>query len=552
MDNTVRHPPLDTVPGAAELLLATRSPMVVAMGPELLTRHNDAYACLMLDAGRSALGVLPLRELSPELWERAGPLIMQAMLGGQSAVLPDQLFCISRNGCADETYLTISCDPILDGGRCAGVMISLTETTEHVVGTRRTATLREVAAASAGARSVVDACQRALDALARHSRDVPFALIYLGDAEGRHARLVASTALPTGTAASAPVIPLRYSYERRSWPLSVALERNGVVIVDDLLTRFGPLPAGDWPFAPTTAVVLPLAAPGLQSADCVLIAGVSARHALDEPTLDFIDLLAKQVAAGIAGGRLQEDEERNAAARAAAALASARRRARVRAMKERFAGVLEERTRLAREIHDTLLQGVTGISLNLQAVLPQVRTSPAAALEALERIAEMAAHTSREARRAVWDIRPQALSARELVRAIESAARLALGESTLALRVSTEGRSRRVHPEVQAAVLRIVQEAVANVSRHAAARTIRITVSYRGARLRVTVVDDGRGFTVERDFSSYTGHWGLVGMQERARQVGAALRVRSAPGRGTAVTLEVAMAAARRSPRRAA
>ncbi|HJU66721.1 MAG TPA: GAF domain-containing sensor histidine kinase [Gemmatimonadaceae bacterium] len=538
---------MDTIfPRTVELLLATRSPMVVATGPELLTRHNEAYACLMLDAGRSPLDVMPLRELSPELWERAGPLILQAMLGGQSAVLPDQLFCISRNGCANETYLTIACDPVIDGGRCTGVMISLTETTEHVVGARRTATLREVATASAGARSVADACHRALDALSRHSRDVPFALIYLvGDAERGEARLVASTALPAGTAASAAIIPIRSSQERRSWPLAAAIEKKGAVVVEDLLTRFGPLPGGDWPFAPRTAVVMPLAAPGRQRADCVLVAGISARHALDDATLDFIDLLAKQIAAGIAGGQLREDEERNAAARA-------KRRARVRAMKERFAGVLEERTRLAREIHDTLLQGVTGISLNLQAVLPQVRTSPTAALEALERIAELAAQTSREARRAVWDIRPQALKGRELVRAIESVARLALGESTLSLRVTMEGRPRRVRADVQGTVLRIVQEAVANVARHAAARTVRITLRFQKARLRVSVVDDGRGFTVHPDFTSYTGHWGLLGMQERARQFGASLHVRSAPGRGTAVILDAPTSAVRRSSRRAA
>jgi signal transduction histidine kinase len=273
----------------------------------------------------------------------------------------------------------------------------------------------------------------------------------------------------------------------------------------------------------------------------VLIAGVSARHSLDESYFTFIDLLTKHVAAALAGGRLHEDEERHAAARAAA---GAKRRARIRVMKERFAGVLEERTRLAREIHDTLLQGITGISLNLRAVLPEVRTSPATALPTLERIAELATRTSSEARLAVWDLRPQPLTQRELAKAVESVARLALAESSLTLQVSTTGRARNVPAPAHGAVLRIVQEAVSNVVRHAAARRVRIRLAFRGAWLRVRVADDGKGFVVKRDFGSYTGHWGLVGMQERAKQIGASFSIRSASGQGTIATLEVPIAAA--------
>ena len=98
---------MDTILRTEELLLATRSPMVIASASEL-------------------------REVSPELWERAGPLIMQAMLGGQRAVLPDQLFCVPRNGYADETYLTICCDPVVEEGHVPeGVIITVTETSDR-------------------------------------------------------------------------------------------------------------------------------------------------------------------------------------------------------------------------------------------------------------------------------------------------------------------------------------------------------------------------------------------------------------------------------------
>jgi signal transduction histidine kinase len=110
--------------------------------------------------------------------------------------------------------------------------------------------------------------------------------------------------------------------------------------------------------------------------------------------------------------------------------------------------------------------------------------------------------------------------------------------------VSTTARARGVPAHAQGAVLRVVQEAVSNVVRHAAARRVRIRLSFRAACLCVKVADDGKGFAVKRDFRSYTGHWGLVGMRERANQIGAAFSVRSAPGQGTVVTLDVPIAAA--------
>jgi signal transduction histidine kinase len=528
---------MDTFPHAAELLLETRSPVVIATGPELRTVHNEAFALLMPDVGSPPGDGAPLRELSPELWERASPLIMQTMLGGQSSALSDQLFCLCRNGYADETYLTICCDPVFDGERAiVGTRITLAETTERVVGARRRRALREVAAAGADARSADDACHRVAEAMTRHSSDIPFALIYLVNAERTAARLAATAGLRPGAPASPLTVNLQSVRQDRGWPISAAFVAKSPLVVDDVLARFGSLPAGDWPFAPQRTIVAALTSPGRSQPDAVLIIGVSARHTLDEWYLDFTDLLTKHIAAAIAGGRLREEKERMAVSRA-------KRRARVRAMKERFAGMLEERTRLAREIHDTLLQGVTGISLNLQAVLPQLRSSPACAVEALERITELAIRTSREARLAVWDIRPQALNERELVRAVESAARLALGDATVTLRVSTIGRGRRLGADVQSVLLRVVQEAVANVVRHAGARTIRISLAFGEERLRLRIADDGRGFIVKRDFRSYSGHWGLVGMRERAEQIGALFSIRSAPGRGTAITLDVPLAA---------
>jgi signal transduction histidine kinase len=206
---------------------------------------------------------------------------------------------------------------------------------------------------------------------------------------------------------------------------------------------------------------------------------------------------------------------------------------------------LEERTRLAREIHDTLLQHVTGIALQLRAALPHVQTSPHDAFTTLQRVADLAEDTSREARQVVWDMRPNVIDEEEFVQAVEITARRILGGAPIALHFAVSGDPRRLPEEAQRVVLRIVQEAMANVVRHAAAKAIRLTLSFGARRLRVVVADDGRGFMVSSDFRSYVGHWGLVGMQERADQIGGLLQVKSAPNRGTTVTLELPIAPVR-------
>jgi signal transduction histidine kinase len=380
---------------------------------------------------------------------------------------------------------------------------------------------------------VSEGCQQAVAAVSNHPTDIPFALLYLRDVEADRVRLLATAGLTPETAASPDAIDLAFAEDGVGWPVAAALAANESVVVDDVLTRFGTLPAGGWPFAPRSALVVPLTSPGRDEPEAVLVAGVSARHELDAPYRTFIDLVAKQIAAAIAGGRVHEGEERRVAARVATQLVRAKRRARMRALKARF----EERTRLAREIHDTLLQGVTGIALQLGVVLPQVRTSPDAAAAALERIVELAVATSRDARQAVWDMRPVALDESDFPRAVEAAARHLAADAAITLRVSVAGQARPLPLKHQSVVLRVVQEAVANVVRHAQARSIRLRLRYGARHLQVAVTDDGRGFVVQTDFHSYEGHWGLLGMQERASGLGGELDVRSAPAGGTTVTL---------------
>jgi signal transduction histidine kinase len=542
MGRPERWPPC--LKDAARQVLSAQTPVAIAWGPDQLTLHNDAFVPPGCPKGRRGVG-LPFRYLFPEAWQRIGPSLESVMQRGESALLENQLFCIHRKGYAEEVYVSFRCSPVADHACVRGVMVMVDVTTDQVVGARRATALRDVSSAGAKARSVEDACYDAIEALSHHSTDIPFAFLYARNASQSQARLVATAALAAGTAASPRVLALDSVAGPGSWPVGAALETNRTVFVDDLLTRFDPLPAGDWPLAPRCAAIVPLATREPDQPDGVLILGLSPRRELDAGYLEFIELVAKHVVAVITSGRHREAAERDGANRAAAKVARTESRARTRVLKARVDGVLEERTRLAREIHDTLLQHVTGIALQLRAALPHVQTSPDDALTTLERVADLAENTSREARQVVWDMRPRTLNEAEFVRAVEIAAYRTVAGAPVALHFSANGRARRLDEDAQRAVLRLVQEAVANVVRHAGANAIRLTLSFGARRLRVAVVDDGRGFTVESDFRSYIGHWGLLGMQERAEQIGASLRVQSAPHRGASVTLDLPLPASR-------
>ena len=225
-------------------------------------------------------------------------------------------------------------------------------------------------------------------------------------------------------------------------------------------------------------------------------------------------------------------------ATAAVDLARARRRARERVLEARFGAVLEERTRLAREIHDTLLQGFTGVSLQLLAAMGRI-DGPPERRAALGGVLALAQKTLADARQAVWDMRPPALEGDDFAESLRTSLGHTLAEHGLEFDLAVRGTPHPLDPEVETVVFRVAQEAVANAVKHAAARTVRVRLAYGQSRLRLTVTDDGRGFAVDPDLRSYAGHWGLLGMRERASQLRGRLELRSAPGEGTKVVLTV-------------
>ena len=205
----------------------------------------------------------------------------------------------------------------------------------------------------------------------------------------------------------------------------------------------------------------------------------------------------------------------------------------------RFSLVLEERTRIAREIHDTLAQGFVGISSQLDAVALEMHEEDEQAWTRLETARRMARHSLTEAKRSVMDLRAPDLQDRDLGAALRAAAGRWQMSASIPVQVALAGDSLDLPADVQQHVLRIAQEAVANAVKHAHPSAIRIELAIEPSVLVLKVSDNGQGFALAESFSVDEGHFGLLGMRERAERLGGTLDFSSAPGAGTLVTVSV-------------
>lgn len=206
-------------------------------------------------------------------------------------------------------------------------------------------------------------------------------------------------------------------------------------------------------------------------------------------------------------------------------------------LRTRTAAIHDERSRLAREIHDSLLQGFVGIALQLHAASARLALS-ASQQPLIDRVLAMIDHTLTQARHAVWDLRPRSESVQELSVECHAAAQRILAGGATVSRVVTRGRKRSLSAIAETECLRIVEEALTNVRKHAVARHVVVLLDYRWYGLRVTVRDDGKGFDAAHD-GQRPGHWGWLGMRERAARIGSRLVLDSAAGSGTTLSLDV-------------
>lgn len=209
-------------------------------------------------------------------------------------------------------------------------------------------------------------------------------------------------------------------------------------------------------------------------------------------------------------------------------------RQRIRALKQEQAATAAERTRIAGEVHDTLMAGFTAVTRQIDLAAERLEPAARSTADALRKIAEGARRTLGQARDAIWDLRAPA-SGETLVDELRAIADATLSGSDQQVEVSSSGDPRRVPPAVAGGLLRVAREALANAALHGAARRIAVNLSVEAGKASLVVADDGRGFEVGAVDPERSGHWGLAGMRERMARLSGDLQVESEPGRGTRV-----------------
>jgi two-component system NarL family sensor kinase len=201
-------------------------------------------------------------------------------------------------------------------------------------------------------------------------------------------------------------------------------------------------------------------------------------------------------------------------------------------------GAVEERNRLAREIHDTLAQGLAGIALQLETAdaLLENNSDPQRARLAVNQALSLARENLEEARRSVLDLRAAPLEGHTLGEALEALSEMTSSQNKIQVAYQVTGSNQPLPARVEVGLYRMAQEALSNVVRHANAdqAVLRLTITPTQAEL--VIEDDGRGFD---PLQLAEGHFGLIGLNERARLLGGRLNLNSSPGQGTRLTARV-------------
>ena len=212
-------------------------------------------------------------------------------------------------------------------------------------------------------------------------------------------------------------------------------------------------------------------------------------------------------------------------------------RARLFASRAEF-GAAEERNRLAREIHDTLAQGLAAITLQLETAdaLLEAQASTERARQAVTQALALARANLEEARRSVLDLRAAPLEGRTLAEALQALAAETAAKWQVPVRFAAHGAGDPLPPRVEASLYRLAQEALTNAIRHAQAATVLVELTHGADWVRLVVQDDGHGFDAR---AIPKGRYGLIGLNERVRLLGGRLQLESSPGEGTRVQVDV-------------
>ena len=296
----------------ASFLLANRFPQLLWWGPQFCSLYNDAYIPILGTKHPWALG-RPVSEVWNEIWHVLKPLIETPFHGGPATWMEDIPLEIGRRGFFEETHFTIAYSPVPDEtapSGIGGVLATVHEITEKVIGERRAQALRDLGTHSAEPKSAQEACAIVGETLLPFSKDIPFLLLYLLDG-GKTARRVCCLGVDPHDQACPESIELRPQADE-IWPLFTARATEEIQLVNELKTKFDVVPQGPWSDAPNMAAIVPIRSNMQHQLAGFMIGGVSSRIHFDQNYRDFLELLSTQIATMIANARAYEQERQRA------------------------------------------------------------------------------------------------------------------------------------------------------------------------------------------------------------------------------------------------
>jgi len=298
------------------IILASGFPHVLWWGPEYIQFYNDPYIPIPGTKHPDAAFGRPASECWAEIWRVIGPLIDRPFHGGPPTWDDDIALELYRHGYLEESHFVIAYSPVPDEtvpSGIGGVMATVHEITQKIVGERRVRALRDLAARVSEARTADEACAIAAATLDAHAKDVPFALLYLVDSDGRRAHLAGSAGVPAGARILPEAIDL-HARDASGWPLAEVLRDGKLRLVDRLSERLSAVPPGPWSDPPHTAAVVPIPSHKAGEPTGVMVLGVSARLQFDDAYRDFFSLMQTPIGTAIANARAYAEEKKRAEA----------------------------------------------------------------------------------------------------------------------------------------------------------------------------------------------------------------------------------------------
>lgn len=292
---------------AVSIMLTSRYPMFVWWDEALTNLYNDAYIPFLGVKHPAALGQ-SARDVWAEIWSQVGPRADKVMKQNETTFDESLFLQIERHGYAEETYFTFSYSPVPnDHGGIGGLFCVCNEQTQQIVGDRQLVLLRELAANTADARTVEEACIISIRCLKSNAHDLPFSMIYLFNPDLKTFHFVAASGIEKGHPACPDVVTV--DSITTAWPFSDVITNGQLRLIDDVSLVFEALPTGAWDRPPRQAVVMPILRPD-KTGQALIIVGLNPYRPFNDDYRRFLELVNAQISSNIANAKAYE-EERN-------------------------------------------------------------------------------------------------------------------------------------------------------------------------------------------------------------------------------------------------